>query len=91
MPPDLRADFHARAVQWLRPGGTLILEGFNPLQINLHSGGPKDPAMLFSESMLRADFSNLAIHHLATSNVELNEGPYHQGPAEIIRMAASKT
>ena len=38
-----------------------------------------------------SDFSNLAIHHLATRLVELNEGPYHQGPAEIIRMVASRS
>jgi cyclopropane fatty-acyl-phospholipid synthase-like methyltransferase len=91
MPPDLRADFHARAARWLKPGGTLILEGFNPQQINRDSGGPSNPEMLFSESMLRSDFSNLAIQHLATRLVELNEGPYHQGPAEIIRMVASRS
>jgi 2-polyprenyl-3-methyl-5-hydroxy-6-metoxy-1,4-benzoquinol methylase len=90
MPAGMRAEFHQRAVDWLRPGGTLILEGFEPRQLGLDSGGPKDPAMLFTPEMLGADFGALTILKNETSAVVLDEGPYHQGPAHIIQFTAQK-
>lgn len=90
MPAGMRSEFHQRAIAWLRPGGTLILEGFEPRQLGLASGGPKDPAMLFTPEMLAADFNALTILKNETSTVVLDEGPYHQGPAHIIQFTAQK-
>lgn len=90
MPAALRPDFHQRVVDWLRPGGTLILEGFEPRQLGLPSGGPKDVNMLFTPEMLAADFAALDIATNSTSEVVLDEGPYHQGPAHILQFVATK-
>ncbi len=90
MPAERRAAFHQRAVQWLRPGGTLILEGFNPEQLGNPSGGPKDAAMLFTEEMLRADFAELDIEVCQTAATVIDEGPYHRGPAAVIRLVATR-
>lgn len=90
LPPITRQAFHSKLIQWLKPGGTLIIECFNPAQLERTSGGPKDIGMLYTEEMLKGDFSALNISELITTTEELNEGSHHQGTAELIRMVAKK-
>jgi len=90
MPAASRADFHRNMAAGLRPGGWLILEGFHPKQLQFQSGGPKEPSMLFTEEMLRSDFEGLELISLEQKQVTLNEGPYHQGEAAVIRLLARK-
>lgn len=90
LPPLLRADFHPRVAGWLKPGGTLILEGFGPGQLAFTSGGPKALDMLFTTAMLEADFAGLEVQHCVTEEAVLDEGPYHQGQAELTRLVARK-
>lgn len=95
MESNKRAEFHTRAVSWLRPGGHLVLEGFHPDQIHndRHSGGPKKLDMMFTEEMLCSDFEiqgQMEILSLETVQTNLSEGRFHQGPADVIRMHARK-
>ncbi len=90
LPVSLRADFHRNMAAALRPGGWLILEGFNLEQLQFQSGGPRDHAMLFTEEMLRGDFEALEIISLESKQLLLDEGPYHQGEAAVIRLLARK-
>lgn len=90
MPPELRPLLHRRVVSWLKPGGTLIFEGFTPEQLRFTSGGPKDEAMLFTEAMLREDFAGLEFRSLETTITMLDEGEFHQGEASVIRLIATK-
>ena len=85
-----REAIHARVVEWLRPGGTIILEAFSPSQIELSSGGPKRPELLYTEEQLAKDFCNMSAVSLASCSVILDEGHYHQGLASVIRMIALK-
>ncbi len=89
-PPALREAFHPRVVEWLKPGGTLIVEGFGPGQLAFTSGGPKALDMLFTTAMLEADFAGLEMELSVTEEVVLDEGPYHQGRAEVTRLVARK-
>ncbi len=86
--PSMRPDFHHKVQGWLKPGGLVVLEGFGPGQLAFGSGGPKRLDMLFSEAMLRRDFSGLEVIQCETVGVDLDEGPYHQGPAEVTRLVA---
>ena len=90
LPPSLRADFHPRVVRWLKPGGTLILEGFGPGQLAFTSGGPKALDMLFTTAMLEVDFAGLEVQICVTEEAVLDEGPYHQGRAELTRLVARR-
>lgn len=90
LPPPLRAEFHPRVAGWLKPGGTLILEGFGPGQLAFSSGGPKVLDMLFTTAMLEADFAGLEVQLCVTEEAVLDEGPYHQGRAELTRLVARK-
>jgi 2-polyprenyl-3-methyl-5-hydroxy-6-metoxy-1,4-benzoquinol methylase len=86
---EMRKTFHQKCIHALRPGGVLILEGFSTNQINNNSGGPKDPEMLFTLEELLDDFKSLQIDQASIEEVKLNEGPFHQGTARIIRIAAT--
>ncbi len=88
--PTIRQKIHHKAISWLKPGGRIILEAFNPKQLALNSGGPKDIALLYTESILHDDFKDLEIGELKTCITELKEGKFHEGHAEVIRFVGIK-
>ena len=84
-PENIRRKVHHKLLDMLKPGGVIILIGFNKKQLGKSSGGPKLLEMLFDQEMLREDFEKCEIEALEEKNVLLSEGHYHQGEAEIIR------
>ena len=89
-PPELRKTAHAKAIKWLKPGGILLLEAFNTRQINNDSGGPKKVELLYTEEMLRKDFESLQIDQIESVETTLEEGEFHKGKADVIRLIAKK-
>lgn len=90
LPPPIRTVLHKKSIEWLKPGGKIILEAFNSLQLNNNSGGPKDIEMLYSKEMLQNDFLGMRIDLLEELTTILNEGSFHNGKADIIRLVATK-
>jgi cyclopropane fatty-acyl-phospholipid synthase-like methyltransferase len=89
-PPAVRARMHERMYAALKPGGVLILEAFTPKQLEYKTGGPQDPAMLYTMEMLRMDFpagERLLLEEMITG---LNEGPYHRGQSAVVRLVLRK-
>lgn len=89
-PASVRKPIHQKAIQWLKPGGRIIIEAFTPLQLKNNSGGPKDLAMLYTEEILKEDFNGMQISLLQTMQTTLCEGKYHQGIADIIQFTGVK-
>ncbi|MFZ4797728.1 MAG: class I SAM-dependent methyltransferase [Bacteroidia bacterium] len=89
-PVPIRALFHAKMLSWLKPNGIIILEAFNPLQLNNKSGGPKNISMLYTEEIIENDFKNITTKMLSLESIILNEGKYHQGKANVIRYIGIK-
>jgi hypothetical protein len=89
-PPAIRKQIHHKAISWLKPGGKIIIEAFNPAQLQNTSGGPKDVSMLYTEEILGEDFTELNIELIETLQTTLQEGNYHQGKADIIRFVGRK-
>ncbi|MDE1899434.1 MAG: class I SAM-dependent methyltransferase [Xanthomonadaceae bacterium] len=90
LPAALRLRTHAGCAQALRPGGLLILEAFTPEQMHCHSGGPRDPALLYTAELLRGDFRGLELLELLSGEVLLAEGRGHAGPARVVRLLAQR-
>lgn len=90
MPQHLRKKYHQKLLKFLKPGGTLILEGFSKEQIERNTGGPKDISMLFSKDELMTDFDLLSNMEISIKEVNLNEGLYHQGIASVIQLIGKK-
>jgi len=85
-----RKIIHQKAIDWLKPNGKIILEAFTPKQLENNSGGPKELSMLYTIEMMQNDFKGLDIEILVSEQTELNEGNYHKGKADIIRLVAQK-
>ncbi len=90
LPEALRQQVHKSAIKALKPGGTLILEAFTINQLPRASGGPKNAELLFTREMISTDFKNLSILKLTETQVQLNEGPLHQGIADVIQLTGNK-
>lgn len=89
-PAVIRTAVHQKCIQALRPGGLIILEAFNKNQIGRSSGGPKDPESLYSQNELEKDFEGLEMLEAGEYSCYLNEGPGHEGQAEIVRLLLKK-
>lgn len=89
-PPALRRQLHQKVMEWLKPGGTIMLEAFHPNQLSYTSGGPKDESLLYTANMLQDDFHLLTIKQLEEVEIQLNEGAYHSGAGYVTRMVAQK-
>lgn len=90
LPAPTRKHLHAACVRSLKPGGKIILEVFSKNQLQFNSGGPKDFDLLSSLEILQQDFSSLRTDLLEERQIELSEGPFHSGPAQVVRMVATK-
>ena len=87
---DARIAFHRKLVNALLPGGVLILEAFSKAQLQHTSGGPKSINQLYSIDELTADFSDLEILEAVEMAVDLDEGIFHKGKANVVRVYARK-
>mgnify|MGYP006310262977 FL=1 len=90
MHPLKRRAYHRKLAGFLKPRGSLILEGFSKKQIQNNTGGPRNIDMLFSEEELRTDFINFFSLQVASADIELDEGLFHRGTASVIRVAGKK-
>ncbi|MDK2977811.1 MAG: hypothetical protein PWP52_525 [Bacteroidales bacterium] len=85
-----RSANHKKMLQFLKPNGTIILEGFCKKQIHNSSGGPKNIDRLFSEEELLSDFTVCADIKIWEEEIELNESIGHSGKASVIRLIGRK-
>jgi len=85
-----RTYLHEQVCKTLLPGGTVILEAFHKEQLGRNTGGPQSLDYLFDEEMLLSDFTGLKPVLLEKQLVNLNEGPFHQGEASVIRFTGVK-
>jgi len=90
MHPLKRNEYHQKLIKFLKPGGTILLEGFSKKQIKKNTGGPQNVDMLFSAEELQNDFNNLSEVTILEKEISLDEGPFHQGIASVIRVIGSK-
>lgn len=89
-PSSIRKQVHEKCIKALKPGGLLLLEAFNPLQLNNQSGGPKDTDMLYTADLLKGDFADMNIKYLQELTVDLSEGKHHSGKGDVVRLLATK-
>jgi cyclopropane fatty-acyl-phospholipid synthase-like methyltransferase len=85
-----RKTLFPRFTTFLKTGGTLIMEVFSKNQLGRSSGGPKDLDLLFSVDEMQSLFPTINFSICHEEFVVLNEGPYHQGEAVVIRLTGRK-
>jgi SAM-dependent methyltransferase len=88
--PKARRMFHNYIMNSLGHGGLLVMEAFGKEQIRNASGGPRDPDLLYMPEDIIEDFEGMEIIRAANERVHLDEGPSHQGEADVVRFIARK-
>ncbi|MDQ0457476.1 class I SAM-dependent methyltransferase [Rhizobium paknamense] len=88
--PDQRARKWAAMKTALRPGGHLVVQGYTPEQLRHRTGGPGDPAQLYTREMLLSAFGEFEILKIVEEEVILDEGSGHSGPSAVIGLVARK-
>jgi len=86
----VRTGLHRKWVQWLKPGGVIILEGFSQnnlthRQANPGVGGPADVELLYTPADIASDFAALQTIELSEQVIELSEGDFHVGQGSVVR------
>ncbi len=72
----------------LKPGGTLILQGYTPQQIEYGTGGPANAENMYTAADLRRWFGDWHIAHLAEHESVISEGTHHHGLSALIDLVA---
>jgi SAM-dependent methyltransferase len=88
--PALRERLFARIELALKPGGTLVLQGYTPRQLEYRTGGPPHASHLYTQDMLRAAFPGLDILELREYEADVDEGRGHHGRSALIGMVARR-
>lgn len=88
--PAERGPLFERMKQTLKPGGTLLLHGYRPKQIEYGTGGPPHAENMYTEDLLRAAFADFEIERLESYDREIEEGPGHSGMSALIDLVARK-
>lgn len=94
-PAEKKALSHGLIDQYLKAGGTVILEAFSKNHLKFNSlnskvGGPRDIDMLYSMEEIQNDFPDYEVLILEEKETELNEGQFHVGLASVVRFVGRK-
>ena len=89
-PPPERDRIIAGIRRSLKPGGLLILQGYTPKQIEFGTGGPANPANLYTAALLRTWFGDWDIRHLVEHEDFISEGTHHHGQSALIDLVTRK-
>ncbi|MCK9424594.1 MAG: class I SAM-dependent methyltransferase [Ignavibacteriaceae bacterium] len=87
---ETRERLHKKAIESLKPGGTIIFEAFEQDQLGRTSGGPQNIALLYSLENIVNDFQDLDFKYFAKETLQLDEGDGHRGEAFVIRFTGIK-
>jgi 2-polyprenyl-3-methyl-5-hydroxy-6-metoxy-1,4-benzoquinol methylase len=88
--PAMRERLFANIVQSLKPGGSLVLQGYTPKQLEYRTGGPPFASHLYTEVLLRTAFTDLEISEIREYEAEIAEGSGHCGRSALIGMVARR-
>jgi 2-polyprenyl-3-methyl-5-hydroxy-6-metoxy-1,4-benzoquinol methylase len=90
LPRAERQGLHHRIRSALRPGGLMFLEGFHRDQLEMESGGPRDPDQLYTLEELREDFEGLEILQACIAPTEVERAGVFQGPGVCVQFVARR-
>ena len=88
--PEQRLRLFRRIAASLKPGGSLILQGYTPKQLEYGTGGPPFLSHLYTAEMLRAAFSEMQVLELTEYEADVNEGNGHKGRSALVGMVARR-
>lgn len=88
--PAMRERLFANIKRCLKPGGTLVLQGYTPRQLEFKTGGPPQVSHLYTETLLREAFADFEVLTLHDYEADLTEGDRHTGRSALIGLVARR-
>jgi len=88
--PTFRSEIFAGMKRSVKPGGTVLLHGYTPKQVEYGTGGPPLPELMYTSGMLEDAFGDFEIVELSEYEAELNEGPGHYGQSALVDLVARR-
>lgn len=88
LPPPQRSRLHRLMQQALRPGGLIFIEAYHQDQLRCASGGPANPAVLYTLDTLRQDFVGLEILTLEKTGTRVVVDGSDQGSGVVVHFVA---
>ena len=71
-----------------KKGGTLLIHGYTPKQIELATGGPKDASLMYTKELFEDVFETVEVLVNKEYQMHLNEGSGHKGQSALIDFVA---
>lgn len=90
VPPQRRAQLFTEIDRAVAPGGLLLLHGYTPKQIDYGTGGPPDPANMYTPDLLAESFATYEIYENRAYEAVIEEGKGHSGRSALIDFVARK-
>jgi SAM-dependent methyltransferase len=87
---DARDGVFAGIKKALKPGGLLLMEGYQPRQLEYGTGGPPHVANLWTRDLLERAFSDFSSIQITEEDRELAEGSHHVGMSALIDFVGRK-
>ncbi len=88
--PAEREQLFARMHESLKPGGTLVIQGYGFEQLRFNTGGPGKREHLYDEALLLQAFAGYEVLDLRTYEADLAEGCGHSGRSALVGLTARK-
>jgi cyclopropane fatty-acyl-phospholipid synthase-like methyltransferase len=82
--PQERVRMFEKIHQTLKPGGTLLLQGYSTAQLKYNTGGPGKLDHLYDEALLLQSFPGYTVLDLQTYEAEIHEGQAHAGMSGLV-------
>jgi 2-polyprenyl-3-methyl-5-hydroxy-6-metoxy-1,4-benzoquinol methylase len=88
--PEARTELFHKLNFALKPGGTLIIQGYDKEQMQYKTGGPGILENLYDEELLLSSFKGYKTLDLQTYLQEVDEGPGHSGMSALVGFIGKK-